>query len=299
MNEDARSPPAAETAENKQAIGRLLVFFALVYVVEGLGQIGGLISQPLNYYSEGSPRLDAVQVTAFVTVFNLPWIIKPVYGLISDFVPLFGYRRKSYLIIANIAAIAGYFGRARSPSRATSSSRLCSRPMPWRFRARCAAPCWWRTASGCTRAARSSISNGCGSTSPRWRPPFSAASLLNALRSDIGIACRRGNRRGRAVAGHFRDPVSDRREESRRQHARHQADAQWPRRGVSRRRTLGRRGFHVSLLFQSRLEHAALFSHDGRSALLTRPISASWDRSPRPAGSPARCFTAGSSAGSP
>ncbi|MGC1236610.1 MAG: MFS transporter, partial [Xanthobacteraceae bacterium] len=40
--------------------------------------------------------------------FNLPWIIKPIYGLVSDFLPLFGYRRKSYLIIANIAATVGY-----------------------------------------------------------------------------------------------------------------------------------------------------------------------------------------------
>jgi MFS family permease len=36
------------------------------------------------------------------------WIIKPLYGLISDFVPLFGYRRKSYLILVNVAAIVGF-----------------------------------------------------------------------------------------------------------------------------------------------------------------------------------------------
>ena len=35
-------------------------------------------------------------------------MIKPVYGLISDFVPLFGYRRKSYLIIANVAAVGAF-----------------------------------------------------------------------------------------------------------------------------------------------------------------------------------------------
>src|SRR5262249_2657514 len=34
--------------------------------------------------------------------------IKPLYGLVSDFVPLFGYRRKSYLVIANVAAVVGY-----------------------------------------------------------------------------------------------------------------------------------------------------------------------------------------------
>ena len=35
-------------------------------------------------------------------------MIKPIYGLISDFVPLFGYRRKSYLIIANVAAVGAF-----------------------------------------------------------------------------------------------------------------------------------------------------------------------------------------------
>jgi MFS family permease len=109
MNDQALSSPAAAIAEDKRTIGNLLIFFALVYLVEGLGQIVGLISQPLNYYLKEVQGWTPVQVTAFVTVFNVPWIIKPVYGLVSDFVPLFGYRRKSYLIVANIAAIAGYF----------------------------------------------------------------------------------------------------------------------------------------------------------------------------------------------
>jgi predicted MFS family arabinose efflux permease len=99
---------AAQPDANQHAVKRLLVFFALVYVVEGLGQIVGLIAQPLNYYLKEVHGFSPLQVTAFLTVFNLPWIIKPVYGLLSDFVPLFGYRRKSYLIIANVAAICGY-----------------------------------------------------------------------------------------------------------------------------------------------------------------------------------------------
>jgi predicted MFS family arabinose efflux permease len=109
MSDEALSSPAAAVPGDKTAVNRLLIFFALVYVVEGLGQIVGLISQPLNYYLKEVQGFTPLQVTAFVTVFNLPWIIKPVYGLISDFVPLFGYRRKSYLIIANVAAVAGYY----------------------------------------------------------------------------------------------------------------------------------------------------------------------------------------------
>ncbi len=108
MNEQTPSPSPIVAADHRRIVNRLLIFFALVYVVEGLGQLVGLIAQPLNYYLKETQGWTAFQVTAFLTVFNLPWIIKPIYGLLSDFLPLFGYRRKSYLIIANIAAVIGY-----------------------------------------------------------------------------------------------------------------------------------------------------------------------------------------------
>jgi MFS family permease len=89
-----------------------MAFFALVYVVEGLGQTGGLIAQPLNYFLKEQYGWTPVQVTAYLTVLNFPWIIKPVYGIVSDFIPLFGYRRKAYLVLANGAAAAAYFWAA-------------------------------------------------------------------------------------------------------------------------------------------------------------------------------------------
>jgi MFS family permease len=85
-----------------------MVFFALVYIVEGVGQTGGLIAQPLNYFLKQTFGWTPVQVTAYLTVLNLPWVIKPVYGIVSDFLPLFGYRRKTYLILANAAAAGAY-----------------------------------------------------------------------------------------------------------------------------------------------------------------------------------------------
>ena len=103
------APPRADRNDSdRAAVRRLLVFFALVYLVEGVGQIGGLIAQPLTFYLKEVHGWAALQVTAFLAVFNFPWIVKPVYGLLSDFVPIFGYRRKSYLIIANIIAMAAY-----------------------------------------------------------------------------------------------------------------------------------------------------------------------------------------------
>jgi MFS family permease len=90
-----------------------MLFFAIVYVVEGIGQARvGIIFQPLNYYLKVI-GWTPLQVAAYLAILNFPWIIKPVFGLVSDFIPLFGYRRKSYLIISSICAVGAYAWIAR------------------------------------------------------------------------------------------------------------------------------------------------------------------------------------------
>jgi len=97
------------TPDQRAGIKRLMIFFALVYFAEGMCQNDGIIAQPLNYYLKQVYQWTPVQIAAFLTVFNLPWFIKPLYGIVSDFVPLLGYRRKTYLIAASGLAAAGYF----------------------------------------------------------------------------------------------------------------------------------------------------------------------------------------------
>jgi MFS family permease len=108
MDEHLSSPPADAPAQERALTNRLLLFFALVYLVEGVGQVSGLIAQPLSYYLKQVHGWTPLQVTSYLAIFNFPWIIKPIYGAFSDFLPLFGYRRKSYLIAANLVA-AGAF----------------------------------------------------------------------------------------------------------------------------------------------------------------------------------------------
>jgi MFS family permease len=109
---DRHTAVPGEPDERRQ-VRRLMGFFALVYLVEGFGQTGGLIAQPLNYYLKEVYGWTPVQVTASLTVLNLPWVIKPLYGIVSDFVPLFGSRRKAYLVLANAVAAAAYAATAR------------------------------------------------------------------------------------------------------------------------------------------------------------------------------------------
>jgi hypothetical protein len=42
------------------------------------------------------------QVAIFTSFAGLPWMIKPLYGFISDSLPLFGYRRRSYLVLTGL-----------------------------------------------------------------------------------------------------------------------------------------------------------------------------------------------------
>lgn len=89
-------------------VRRLFILFALAYFAQGLGQAGGLISQPLNYYLKVGLGLNTAQVSNYLAILTFPWVIKPLYGLISDYFPLLGYRRKTWLFVVNLLAAFGF-----------------------------------------------------------------------------------------------------------------------------------------------------------------------------------------------
>jgi MFS family permease len=90
-------------------VSRLMLFFAIVYTVEGIGQAKvGVIWQPLTHYLKETQNWDPVQIATSLAVLDVPWVIKPLYGMVSDFLPLFGYRRRSYLLVANAGAVAAF-----------------------------------------------------------------------------------------------------------------------------------------------------------------------------------------------
>ena len=68
----------------------------------------GSIAQPVRSLlrSWGEPL---AAIGALMALLALPWTIKPVFGLLSDFVPLFGSRRRKYLLLANGAAAVSLF----------------------------------------------------------------------------------------------------------------------------------------------------------------------------------------------
>lgn len=89
-------------------IRRLVFLFGMAYFAQALAQAGGLIQQPLNNYLKQGLGFNAAQVADFLAILTLPWMIKPLYGLVSDYIPLFGYRRRTWLMLVNLLAAGGF-----------------------------------------------------------------------------------------------------------------------------------------------------------------------------------------------
>ena len=82
---------------------RLGLLFAIVYFAQGMVYLPDQVVS-IVFKERG---LSAGQLATFTWVITIPWFIKPVYGLLSDFVPIAGTRRRSYfLIMAALATVS-------------------------------------------------------------------------------------------------------------------------------------------------------------------------------------------------
>lgn len=92
----------------KKQIRFLMFIVAMYYFLQAMGGNPGLHSQSLQKLLKESWKFSPSQAAAFFAFLNIPWMIKPVYGLISDFFPIFDSRRKNYFVITGILAVISY-----------------------------------------------------------------------------------------------------------------------------------------------------------------------------------------------
>jgi MFS family permease len=94
---------------------KLFIIFAALYFVQGTGELtAGLLSQPLRSMLRNWGR-DSAEIATFMFFLGFPWYIKPIFGLLTDFVPIRGLRRKSYLILSSLLMIAGFLAATLLP----------------------------------------------------------------------------------------------------------------------------------------------------------------------------------------
>ena len=76
---------------------QLAIVLAAVYFAEGLAQQAGLIGQPLRLYLNDTLKLTTTQISLLGWVWYIPVLVKPGLGIITDYMPIFGSRRKPTL----------------------------------------------------------------------------------------------------------------------------------------------------------------------------------------------------------
>ncbi|KAL4200249.1 hypothetical protein AMTRI_Chr03g55450 [Amborella trichopoda] len=75
------------------------IAIAMVYFVQG---VLGLSRLAVSFYLKDDLHLDPAETAVISGVSAFPWLIKPIYGFISDSYALFGYRRRSYLVLSGL-----------------------------------------------------------------------------------------------------------------------------------------------------------------------------------------------------
>lgn len=82
-----------------------VIAIAAIYFVEGAL---GLARLAQTFLLKDELHLGPAELSALTGIFTLPWTIKPLYGFLSDGFPLFGYRRRSYLVLAGLIGCLSY-----------------------------------------------------------------------------------------------------------------------------------------------------------------------------------------------
>jgi MFS family permease len=110
------SPAVADTSSPRPASARafapLLVLFGTLYFVQGIVEpTAGMPSQPIQTQLEDWGL--APKAIGFLLFFiGIPWSLKPLFGLVSDFFPIFGRRRKPYLLVSTAGTCLAFLGLA-------------------------------------------------------------------------------------------------------------------------------------------------------------------------------------------
>ena len=89
-----------------------------VYFVQGSL---GLARLATSYFMKDTLHLSPADMANIGGITTLPWVIKPLYGFLSDGFPLLGYRRRSYLVIAGLVGCLSWLSLGLNYAQGTNS----------------------------------------------------------------------------------------------------------------------------------------------------------------------------------
>lgn len=100
-----------EKPKNNLVFDATFVAILVVYLMQGSLTIGDLIT---SLFLRDELGLSPADMAAITGVLGLPWMIKPLYGLATDRLPVFGLRRKPYLVGAGFIGALSFLALGNS-----------------------------------------------------------------------------------------------------------------------------------------------------------------------------------------
>ncbi|KAK4745989.1 hypothetical protein SAY87_012301 [Trapa incisa] len=81
-----------------------LVAVLIVYGInQGLGM--GLSRVSVQYYMKDDRKLEPSEAQVYFGIIQIPWIVKPLWGLLTDTIPICGFRRRPYFLLSGCLTI--------------------------------------------------------------------------------------------------------------------------------------------------------------------------------------------------
>lgn len=79
-------------------------FILGIILVYGLSQgfAGSIFKVVTDFYWKDVQKLQPSVVQLYIGFYYIPWIMKPIWGLFTDIVPINGYRKRPYFVIAGV-----------------------------------------------------------------------------------------------------------------------------------------------------------------------------------------------------
>ena len=105
------------SAEPQQKLWPIATVMATGIFATTFVQTQTLACLPLNHLLTVNLKLDSNQAATFFSLCILPWSFKVIAGLFVDGLPLFGSRRRAYLVLSAITASAIWLVMGMSPSK--------------------------------------------------------------------------------------------------------------------------------------------------------------------------------------
>ena len=109
LNESAKLPKLKDSLIDQILLGNKLspelIAILTIYFVQGILMLSRL---GVSFFLKDELLLSPVQMSAIIGISTIPWMIKPLYGFVSDILPLFGYHRKTYIFLSGIIGSAAW-----------------------------------------------------------------------------------------------------------------------------------------------------------------------------------------------